>query len=62
LGRVFVGNLTKSPAPGSVKQVFNRVIPLIGGLPFGERKIDGGSGYMRNISLLSVWATAPFYT
>ncbi|HRH92248.1 MAG TPA: hypothetical protein PLW01_10065, partial [Agitococcus sp.] len=47
-------------SPGSVKQVFNRVIPLIGGMPFGERKIDGGSGYLRNISLLSVWATAPF--
>jgi hypothetical protein len=50
----------QSAAAGSVKQVFNRVIPLIGGLPFGERKIDGGAGYMRNISLLSVWATAPF--
>ncbi len=49
-----------SPSPGSVKQVFNRVIPLIGGLSFGERKIEGGPGYMRNISLLSVWATAPF--
>lgn len=49
-----------SPSPGSVKQVFNRLIPLIGGLPFGERKIEGGPGYMRNISLLSVWATAPF--
>ena len=36
------------------------MLPLIGGVPFGERKIDGGSGYMRNISLLSVWATAPF--
>jgi hypothetical protein len=49
-----------APSVGSVKQVFNRLIPLIGGLPFGERKIEGGPGYMRNISLLSVWATAPF--
>ncbi len=49
-----------SPSPGSVKQVFNRLIPLIGGMAFGERKIEGGPGYMRNISLLSVWATAPF--
>ncbi|PTQ91320.1 hypothetical protein [Agitococcus lubricus] len=49
-----------SPSPGSVKQVFNRVLPLIGGLSLGERKIEGGAGYLRNISLLSVWATAPF--
>ncbi|HNN27812.1 MAG TPA: hypothetical protein PKL36_02010, partial [Agitococcus sp.] len=49
-----------SPSAGSVKQVFNRVIPLLGGVPFGERKIEGGPGYLRNISLLSVWATAPF--
>ena len=50
----------QSPSPGSVKNVFNRIIPLIGGKEFGERKIDGGSGYLRNFSLLSVWATAPF--
>jgi hypothetical protein len=56
----FSSETLKKCAAGSVKQVFNRVIPLIGGLPFGERKIDGGAGYMRNISLLSVWATAPF--
>ena len=47
-------------SPGSVKRVFNRLIPLLGGVAFGERKIEGGSGYYRNISLLSVWATAPF--
>jgi hypothetical protein len=44
----------------SDKRVFNRLIPWLGGKTFGERKIDGGSGYLRNISLLSVWATAPF--
>lgn len=49
-----------SPSAGSVKRVFNRMIPLIGGMEFGERKIEGGSGYLRNISLLSVWATSPF--
>ena len=47
-------------SPGSVKRVLNRLFPLIGGLQIGERKVDGGSGYYRNISLLSVWATAPF--
>ena len=49
-----------SPAVASDKRVFNRLIPWLGGKTFGERKIDGGSGYLRNISLLSVWATAPF--
>jgi hypothetical protein len=48
------------PSPGSVKRVINRIFPLIGGLGVGERKVEGGSGYFRNISLLSVWATAPF--
>ena len=47
-------------SPGSVPRVINRMIPLIGGMKMGETKIDGGSGYLRNISLLSVWATAPF--
>jgi hypothetical protein len=50
----------KSPSPGSVKRVFNRMIPLLGGVEFGERKIEGGPGYFRNISLLSLWAIAPF--
>jgi hypothetical protein len=50
----------KSSSPGSVKRVFNRMIPLLGGVEFGERKIEGGSGYYRNISLLSLWAIAPF--
>lgn len=49
-----------SPSPGSVPNVLNRMIPLIGGMKLGESKIEGGPGYMRNISLLSVWATAPF--
>ncbi|MGH8457510.1 MAG: hypothetical protein ACRETE_11025, partial [Stenotrophobium sp.] len=48
------------PSPGSVPEVINRMIPLIGGTKVGERKIEGGPGYLRNISLLSVWATAPF--
>ncbi len=49
-----------SPSPGSVPRVLNRMIPLIGGMKLGESKVTGGPGYMRNISLLSVWATAPF--
>ncbi len=32
----------------------------MGGKQVGSRKIEGGPGYLRNISLLSVWATAPF--
>lgn len=48
------------PSPGSVPRVLGRMLPLIGGMKVGETKIEGGSGYMRNISLLSVWATAPF--
>ena len=36
------------------------MIPLLGEIEMGERKIEGGPGYFRNISLLSVWATAPF--
>ena len=49
-----------SPSPGSIPNVLNRMIPFIGGTKLGERKVEGGPGYLRNISLLSVWATAPF--
>ena len=48
------------PSPGSVPQVVNRMFPLVGGLKWGEKEITGGPGYLRNISLLSVWATSPF--
>ena len=48
------------PSPGSVPNVLSRMIPVVGGTKVGERKIEGGPGYLRNISLLSVWATAPF--
>lgn len=48
------------PSPGSVPNVLNRMFPLIGGIQWGEKAIEGGPGYLRNISLLSVWATAPF--
>jgi len=40
--------------------VINRMIPLVGGKTMGTRKIEGGSGYLRSISLLSAWATSPF--
>ncbi|MGH8441372.1 MAG: hypothetical protein ACRETF_00525 [Nevskiaceae bacterium] len=49
------------PAAGKVKNVMGRMLPLIGGKEWGgEREIAGGSGYLRNFSLLSAWATAPF--
>jgi len=47
-------------SPGSVPRVINRMFPLVGGIEWGEEVITGGPGYYRNISLLSVWATAPF--
>lgn len=45
---------------GSVPKILNVMIPGLGGTAIGEKTIDGGSGYLRNISLLSAWATAPF--
>jgi hypothetical protein len=48
------------PSPGSVPQVTNRMVPLVGGIEMGSKTIEGGPGYYRNFSLLSVWATAPF--
>ncbi len=51
----------ESPAAGSVPRRFNRMFPLLGGREFGTQQIGpGGPGYLRNISLLSVWAHAPF--
>lgn len=50
-----------SPRAGSVPKRFNRMVPVLGGREFGEQEIGpGGPGYLRNISLLSVWAHAPF--
>ncbi len=49
------------PSPGSVPKVVNRMLPGVGGKQFGgEKVIEGGPGYLRNFSLLSAWATAPF--
>lgn len=48
------------PSPGSVPNVLNRMVPVLGGMKLGEKKIEGGPGYLRNISLLSVWAISPF--
>lgn len=48
------------PSPGSVPRVTNRMVPGLGGIEIGEKTIEGGPGYLRNFSLLSVWATAPF--
>ena len=47
-------------SPGSVPVTLNRMVPGVGGVKVGERKVEGGPGYYRNISLLSTWATAPF--
>lgn len=47
-------------SPGKVDVVANRMVPLVGGMKVGEEEVTGGPGYYRNISLLSVWATAPF--
>jgi hypothetical protein len=44
-----------------VPNVINRMFPLVGGMEVGRKTIGGdGSGYLRNISLLSLWAIAPF--
>ncbi len=49
------------PAAGSEERVLNPIFPGIGGLEVGTKEIGpGGPGYYRNISLLSVWAHAPF--
>lgn len=47
-------------SPGTVPRTLSRMIPFLGGMKVGDKKIDGGPGYYRNISLLSVWATSPF--
>jgi len=48
------------PSPGSEPRIVSRMLPLVGGRETGRETIEGGRGYLRNISLLSVWATAPF--
>jgi hypothetical protein len=48
------------PSPGSVPKVINRMIPGLGGVKSGTRKIEGGPGYLRSVSLLSAWAISPF--
>jgi hypothetical protein len=37
-----------------------RAKPVVDGLPEGTPRKDGGRGYYRNLSLLSLWASAPF--
>ena len=50
------------PSPGSLTETINPLLPLIGGMDlFGSRvAIEGGPGYLRNVSLLSTWSSAPF--
>ena len=49
------------PPAGSVPRILNRMVPVIGGMTMGRQTIGGGGpGYLRNISLLSLWSIAPF--
>ena len=50
------------PAPATAyAKTLNPMIPLIGGKQWfgGDEEINGGRGYYRNVSLLSIWAHAP---
>lgn len=47
-------------SPGSVPNVLSRMVPVLGGMTAGRKTIEGGPGYLRNISLLSLWSIAPF--
>lgn len=51
----------ESPPHGAMPRSVNPLLPLVGGTnPFGaELIVQGGPGYMRNISLLGVWSSAP---
>lgn len=50
--------------PGHLYMEYNsdsmRLRPVIPDLPERKELKDGGRGYMRNVSLVNVWATAPF--
>jgi len=50
-----------SPSPGSLTHRMNPLLPLVGGSSLMENRqtLEGGPGYLRNISLLSVWSSAP---
>lgn len=51
------------PAPSTnYPKKLNPLIPVIGGINGlgGDEESDGGRGYYRNVSLLSIWAHAPF--
>lgn len=51
------------PAPSTTyPKKLNPLIPVLGGMDVfgGDEEIDGGRGYYRNVSLLSIWAHAPF--
>ncbi len=51
------------PAPaGEYPKTLNPLLPLVGGKQWwgGNEEINGGRGYYRNVSLLSIWAHAPF--
>lgn len=48
-------------SPGTSERIVNPLLPWVGGSnPFGmQQDYEGGQGYLRNISLLSVWSSAP---
>lgn len=48
-------------SPGSEPKIVNVMFPLIGGTETDPEPVGGdGPGYLRNISLLSLWSIAPF--
>jgi len=51
----------EAASPGAVAETSNPLLPLVGGLDLmgGRTTIAGGRGYLRNVSLLSVWSGAP---
>ncbi len=51
------------PAPaGEYPKTINPLLPVVGGKQMwgGNEEINGGRGYYRNVSLLSIWSHAPF--
>jgi hypothetical protein len=51
------------PHTGKIPRIVNPLVPLRGGSEAwfdGDENPGGGTGYYRNVSLLSIWAHAPF--
>ena len=53
----------EKPAPPAENAMISPLIPVIGGGDAwfgGKEEVGGGNGYLRNVSLLSIWSHAPF--